>query len=73
MKSINTLMGTSYQVQMITEHPDGKTTDIKQYDCETLQEALTFIEEERFFFDEYKVYVWMHDLNTGEVIQGLLL
>ena len=59
---------TSYTVQLIREELDGKTTQIKQYDCETFEEVTEWLNSEMWsYWDCFKVSGWAMDHTTGEV------
>lgn len=63
----------SYMVQLIREKDDGKTTDIRQYDCETFDEVVEFIKDEMWsYWDCFKVWAFIMNGETGELEQVYL-
>lgn len=71
--NINLFTAEQYHAELIHEYDDGKTQLTKTYDCDTLQEALDFLDREAWsWYQTIKVYVWIMDNDTGEVHQVLL-
>lgn len=68
-----TYEATSYKVELIHENSDGKTTEIRTYDCEAFDEAMEWMSANRWaYWETCKVYLYAMNYDTGEVEEILL-